>query len=358
MGEDQQIMSEAGSVDRNNESNGVEEKICNYSDQVIGEVSTEMITNLAKSIMQDEDNSLLNNSESSNFLGSNINTKKREEKSEISDKIIGNLLDVGSLSAKEVEMIKSEDMDIAEELLLQRVGSFNNDDTNKSSITILNSEHLESSNEIVDRASSSFRKHCICYMFLLFVISLQGTLLWSYKKENEALRKSDDEKNDLLWSLKKDVEVLRMKKSDNKKDVPCYTDSSVNQISNVFSFDDNPSETDNLGETDNSYNFESCWLNVQISYNLGDCASSFVERVVNKVSSMKDATERFIGETYDNLIIDESSNARQQSMQIISMNDTLLHRDDQSHSFSSLIYQAFVHPVKTTKDLISFCKFT
>merc|ERR1711933_658957 len=174
--EDQQIMSEAGSVDRNNESNGVEEKICNYSDQVIGEVSTEMITNLAKSIMQDEDNSLLNNSESSNFLGSNINTKKREEKSEISDKIIGNLLDVGSLSAKEVEMIKSD--------------------------------------EIVDRTSSSFRKHCICYMFLLFVISLQGTLLWSYKKENEALRKSDNEKNDLLWSLKKDVEVLRMKKSD------------------------------------------------------------------------------------------------------------------------------------------------
>merc|ERR1711933_474094 len=307
--EDQQIMSEAGSVDRNNESNGVEEKICNYSDQVIGEVSTEMITNLAKSIMQDEDNSLLNNSETSNFLGSNINTKKREEKSEISDKIIGNLLDVGSLSAKEVEMIKSDEMDIAEELLLQRGGSFNNDDTNKSSITILNSEHLESSNEIVDRTSSSFRKHCICYMFLLFVISLQGTLLWSYKKE---------------------VEVLRMKKSDNKKDVPCYTDSSVNQISNVFSFDDNPRETDNLGETDNSYNFESCWLNVQISYNLGDCASSFVERVVNKVSSMKDATERFIGETYDNLIIDESSNARQQSMQIISMNDTLLKLDEQS----------------------------
>merc|ERR1712176_319474 len=166
-------------------------------------------------------------------------------------------------------------------------------------------------------------------MLLLIVISLQFILLCSHKKQNEVLRENDNEKNVLLLSYKKEVEVLR--KSDSKKDVSCFTDSNVNQVSNDFSFDDYLSETDNLGETDNSYSFESCWLNVHVSYKSGDCASSFAERAVNKLSSMKDAAERFVG--YYDLIPAESSNTSYQSVQTISMNDTLLYYDDESHSF-------------------------
>merc|ERR1719232_964773 len=126
---------------------------------------------------------------------------------------------------------------------------------------------------------------------------------------------------------------------------------------NTFSFNN---EED---ESNNSYSFESCWLNFKFSFELGDCASTFQENVASTVSSTKNVVEKFVDSlsTFETSffsyfdIEDITDNGNEGKLsneenEINSHNQSMI--EDESHSFSSLMYKTFIDPVKASKDAL------